>query len=128
VAAQHEIGGVRSKSCAGGDACEGRGRASESILAWRGWRDSCSRTLTLNRGARDWGKTVALTRGVGRERGGWWWGAVALRVVGKRASWICWQARPVKKRKMISDFALPFFNNAEKEDKLRKIDRSLHKI
>jgi hypothetical protein len=68
VAAQHEIGGVRSKSCAGGDACEGRGRASESILAWRGWRDSCSRTLTLNRGARDWGKTVALTRGVGRER------------------------------------------------------------
>jgi hypothetical protein len=79
-----------------------------------------SKGLGKNRGADAWGRQ--------RERGGWWWGAVALRVVGKRASWIGWQARPVKKRKMISDFALPFSNNAEKEDKLRKIDRSLHKI
>jgi hypothetical protein len=31
-----------------------------------------------------------------------------------------WQARPVKKRKRISDFALTFSNEAEKEDKSRK--------
>jgi hypothetical protein len=52
----------------------------------------------------------------------------ALWVVGKRATRIGWRAQPIEKRKRILDFALPFSNNAEKEDKSRKIDRSLHKI
>jgi hypothetical protein len=74
------------------------------------------------------GGTDAWGRQRERERGGWRWGMAALWVVGKRATRIGWRAPPIEKRKLILDFALPFSNTVEKEDKSRKIDRSLHKI